>query len=58
MISIATLDTELAVEGTEVSVLWGEPGAKQFKIRATVARYPYNNVMRSSETDVTQLPKL
>ena len=58
MISIATLDTALAVEGTEVRILWGDPGTRQFQIRATVARYPYNNVMRSSTTDVTKLEKL
>ena len=57
MISIATLDTALAVEGTEVRILWGDPGTRQFQIRATVARYPYNNVMRSSTTDVTKLEK-
>ena len=55
MISIAPIEEEYAVEGTEVYVLWGEPGTKQFKIRATVSRYPYNNVMRSSEVDVSQL---
>lgn len=57
MISIATLDTQLAVEGTEVFVLWGEPGTRQKMIRAKVARYPYNNVLRSSTTDVNALPK-
>jgi len=55
MISICTLDKEYAQEGTEVFVLWGDPGTKQKRIRARVARYPYNNVMRSSETDVSKL---
>ena len=52
MISICCLDTEFAQLGTEVYVLWGDVGKRQKKIRAAVVRYPYNNVLRSSETDV------
>ena len=57
MISICCLDTSYTEAGTEVAVLWGEPGARQKKIRAKVARFPYNNIMRNESTDVTTLPK-
>ncbi|MDR1901564.1 MAG: hypothetical protein LBQ88_04685 [Treponema sp.] len=57
MISICSLDTAYTELGTEVMVLWGEPGNRQKKIRAKVARYPYNNVLRNESTDVTALPK-
>ena len=57
MISDCCIDKAYAELGTEVYVLWGDPGQKQIKIRATVARYPYNNVLRSADTDVTKLTK-
>ena len=57
MISICCLDTKYAELGTQVIVLWGEPGKRQKKIRANVARFPYNNVLRNETTDVSVLPK-
>ena len=54
MISIGCVDAAFAEEGTEVYVLWGNPGQRQKRIRATIARYPYNNVMRSDSTDVSK----
>lgn len=54
MISIGCIDPAFAEEGTEVYVLWGNPGQRQKKIRAKIARYPYNNVMRSDATDVSK----
>ena len=32
---------KVAVEGTEVAVLWGQPGHRQKRIRAKVAQFPY-----------------
>jgi glycine cleavage system aminomethyltransferase T len=52
MISICTIDTPYSKIGTEVIVLWGEPGTKQKKIRATVTRYPYMNEDRNETVDV------
>ena len=52
MISISCVDPAFAEEGSEVYVLWGNPGQSQKRIRAKIARYPYNNIMRSSSTDV------
>ncbi|MGI6218045.1 MAG: hypothetical protein ACOYIK_10610 [Coriobacteriales bacterium] len=43
MISLCPIKKEYAVEGTKVEILWGMPGKRQMKIRAEVARYPYNN---------------
>ncbi len=57
MISIYCLDSEYAKLGTEVYVLWGDPGKRKKKIRAKVTRFPYNNVLRNESTDVSKLPK-
>ncbi len=57
MISICCLDTKYAELGTEVYVLWGDPGKRQKKIRAKITRFPYNNVLRNESTDVSKLPK-
>lgn len=50
MISLAVLDKEYAEEGKELSVLWGTDPAKQMKIRATVAQFPYYNGEWRNET--------
>jgi len=54
MISLASIRTDLAVEGTVVDVLWGDPGTRQKRIRATVARYPYLDAPRNQSIDVTR----
>ena len=41
MISLACIDAAHAIEGTEVEVLWGQPGHRQKRIRAKVAQFPY-----------------
>lgn len=41
MISLATIDVEHGDIGTEVVVVWGNPGEPQKNIRATVAPAPY-----------------
>jgi glycine cleavage system aminomethyltransferase T len=56
MISLSVLDVGFAREGTEVSVVWGAPGARQKKIRAEVARFPYYNEHRNQKFDVEQIP--
>ena len=42
MISLAFISAEYAKEGTELEILWGTPGTRQMKVRAKVARFPYN----------------
>ncbi|MGO9047775.1 MAG: aminomethyl transferase family protein [Xanthobacteraceae bacterium] len=41
MISLCTIDVDCSEPGTEVIVLWGNPGEPQKEIRATVAPAPY-----------------
>jgi hypothetical protein len=41
---------------TEVFVLWGKPGTRQKKIRATVSRFPYLNEPRNDTFDVSKIP--
>lgn len=55
MLSLAYINPKYAVEGTEVSVLWGAPGSAQRIIRAKVTRFPYNTVMRNDEVNVDQV---
>jgi glycine cleavage system aminomethyltransferase T len=49
-LSLAFIEKEYAVEGKDVTVLWGKPGAEQIEIRARVARYPYFNEEYRNET--------
>jgi vanillate/3-O-methylgallate O-demethylase len=49
MISLCTIDVEWSEIGTEVSVIWGNPGESQKEIRATVASAPYKKDRRRDE---------
>lgn len=56
LLSLATLDASAATPGTEVEILWGEPGGRspkshveqheQTTVRATVAPVPYSSAVR------------
>lgn len=41
MISLGHIDVELAQPGTQVVVVWGEPGGRQREIRASVVELPF-----------------
>lgn len=56
MLSLATIDTAYAKLGTEVFVLWGDPGTRQKKIRAVVSRFPYLHENRNEDVDVSTIP--
>lgn len=56
MISICSIDPQYSAEGSEVFVLWGEPGTRQKKIRAKITRYPYFNTGRNQSVDVNKIP--
>ena len=56
MLSLCVLDVALTAPGTEVDVLWGRPGTRQKRIRATVAPAPYKRDNRRA--DLTKLPSL
>ena len=57
MLSLASVDAAYATEGTEVEVLWGDPGTRQKRIRATVSRFPYLDLARNRDIDVRQLAR-
>lgn len=54
MISLAVVDVEHAEPGTEVKVLWGDPGTPQREIRAVVAPAPYKQ--DRARVDLRTLP--
>jgi glycine cleavage system aminomethyltransferase T len=56
MISLCSVDTEYSAMGTEVTVVWGDPGTRQKEIRATVSRFPYLNENRNEKFDVNTIP--
>jgi glycine cleavage system aminomethyltransferase T len=56
MISLCSIDTAYSKLGTEVIVLWGNPGTRQKEIRATVSRFPYLNENRNENIDVNTIP--
>jgi glycine cleavage system aminomethyltransferase T len=58
MLSLCSIDVEFGELGTEVVVLWGEPGTRQKEIRAIVSRFPYLNENRNEDVDVSTVPRL
>lgn len=57
MISLAFIDKAYAIEGNELTVVWGTLGTPQIEIRATVAQFPYYNEEYRNETfDVEKIP--
>lgn len=56
MISMATLDPEYAEIGTEVTVVWGNPGNRQKHVRAVVERYPYLDLPANQKYDLETIP--
>ena len=49
MLSLCTIDVEWSEPGTEVVVVWGDPGESQKEIRATVAPAPYKKDNRRAD---------
>lgn len=56
MISLGFIDKEYAVEGKELTVLWGAPNTKQKEVRVTVARCPYVDFINNNAVDVETIP--
>jgi glycine cleavage system aminomethyltransferase T len=55
VISHCTIDRELAVEGTEVIIHWGDHGGPIKQVRARVARFPYLAEGRNQSVDLGAL---
>jgi glycine cleavage system aminomethyltransferase T len=58
MLSLCSIDVEYGELGTEVTVLWGDPGTRQKEIRAIVSRFPYLCENRNEDVDVKTIPRL
>ncbi|WP_433635273.1 hypothetical protein [Nocardia sp. CA-120079] len=59
MVSLASISTELAVEGRELEVLWGDLGHPVKRVRVKVARFPYyNGPYRNEKFDTSNIPRL
>ncbi|WP_286946030.1 hypothetical protein [Acetobacterium sp. UBA5834] len=56
MISIGSIDSEYAVEGKEVEVLWGNPESNQVRVRVTVTLFPYIKEGRNEDFDTETIP--
>lgn len=56
MLSLCAIDIDYAQIGTEVHIVWGEPGTRQKLVRATVARYPYNTHLSNRGLDMETIP--
>lgn len=56
MISIGTIDHELAVEGKELEVLWGNKGTDQVRITCRVSLFPYIKEGRNEDFDTETIP--
>ena len=59
MISLAFVSPEYAVEGKELTLIWGTPGTPQKEIRVKVARFPYlsDEFIRNEDRDVSDIPR-
>jgi glycine cleavage system aminomethyltransferase T len=59
MISLGFISPEYAVEGKELTLIWGTPGTPQKEIRVKVARYPYldSSFVRNENRDVSDIPR-
>jgi vanillate/3-O-methylgallate O-demethylase len=49
ILSLTYIDVALSAPGTEVEIVWGNPGHRQKRVRATVAPAPYKRDNRRAE---------
>lgn len=55
VLSMASLDLETVVPGTEVVVCWGDHGRRIKEVRAVVDRYPFLAEGRNDQVDTSRL---
>jgi len=58
MISLGFIKKQFAVDGQQLSLLWGSPGTPQKEIRVKVARVPYMDLANNREIDLNDIPRL
>lgn len=56
IISQSIIDIDQATLGNEVIVLWGDYGKRIKEVRATVVRYPYIDLPRNENYDLSTVP--
>jgi glycine cleavage system aminomethyltransferase T len=56
VLSMATIDRDVATLGNEVIVQWGDHGQRLKEVRATVQRFPYLADERNDAIDTAKLP--
>lgn len=56
MISMASLDEDVCVDGKQLEVLWGNPGSDQVRVKVTVKRFPYFSEKRNNNFDLETIP--
>lgn len=57
MFSVGCIKTEYAKEGTNLFVLWGNPGERQVKIRVTVGKWPHLDMASNKEFTIDNIPR-
>jgi vanillate/3-O-methylgallate O-demethylase len=58
MLSLAFIDAEHEVIGTELTLLWGTPGTPQREIRVTASKFPFHDAVPNRLRDVATIPRL
>lgn len=56
MLSLGFVNPGKAAIGDTLFVVWGDPGKRQKRIKATVARFPYLDSDRNEQVDVSIIP--
>jgi hypothetical protein len=57
MISLGIINKPEAVIGKELFVIWGHRGEPQKKIRVTVERFPYLDLVANKDFDLDSIPR-
>ena len=57
VISLGFIDKEYAIEGKDITIIWGTPGKPQKEVHGKIARFPYyNGEFRNETFDVEKIP--
>jgi glycine cleavage system aminomethyltransferase T len=56
VITHGTVDLDVAAQGTELIIEWGDFGGTIKKVRATVERFPYLELERNQNYDLSNIP--